>query len=387
MASINPEVLKWARIDAALSLQEAADRLGFKSSRKSEASDKLLAIESGEVEVSKTQLENMSRVYRKSLLVLYSSEIPKKQVIATDYRKRNSSVTSREDALLNTLLLDYSVRQSILKNSITEDEDYKPLSYIGSLTDKASSETIKKLIVDITGFDLNAYRKTKNIGDAFNYARKCVENAGIFVILVADLGNYYTKLDTNVFRGFSLVDDYAPMVVINSNDGKGALVFTLFHEFTHLILGESSISNGDDTNEIEKLCDQVAADILTNESDYASFNLDPNADFYHALALVEEFANEMKLSYTAVAYNLLKRELIDKQLYEQLEDYYREKFIADKEKKSKGSPNYHVLKNYQNGKFLTGIVSDLLGDGLMTYRDASKVLGTKQMTLHTLLVN
>ena len=95
----------------------------------------------------------------------------------------------------------------------------------------------------------------------------------------------------------------------------------------------------------------------------------------------------MKLSYTAVAYNLLKRELIDKQLYEQLEDYYREKFIADKEKKSKGSPNYHVLKNYQNGKFLTGIVSDLLGDGLMTYRDASKVLGTKQMTLHTLLVN
>lgn len=387
MGSINPAVLEWARRDAALSLQEAADKLGIKSSRLSEASDKLLAIENGEVEVTKTQLEKMSRVYRKSLLVLYSSEIPKKQVIATDYRKRNSSVTSREDALLNTLLLDYSVRQSILKDSITEDEDFKPLSYIGSLTNNASSETIKNLICDVTGFNLKTYRKTKTISDAFTYARKCVENAGIFVILVADLGNYHTNLDTNVFRGFSLADNYVPMVVINSNDGKGTLVFTLFHEFTHLILGESSISNGDDTNEIEKLCDQVAADVLTNESDYVSFHLDPNADFHHALALVEEFANEVKLSYTAVAYNLLKRDLINKQLYNQMEIYYRGKFKADKEKKSKGSPKYHVLKNYQNGKFLTGVVSDLLGDGLLTYRDASKILGTKQMTLHTLLSN
>lgn len=390
MGSINPEVLEWARIDAALSLQEAAEKLGFKDSRLSEASEKLRAIESGEVEVSKSQLEKMSRVYRKSLLVLYSSQIPKKQEIAMDFRKKISTVTEREESLLDTMILDYSVRQSILVGSITEDEDYRPLTFIGSSNIQASTEIIKNLVMSVTGFHLKIYRESKTIDDAFNYARKCVENSGTFVILAGNLGSYHTTLSTDVFRGFSLVDNFAPIVVINSNDAKGALVFTLFHEFTHLILGQSSVSNGNDSLEIERVCDRVAGDLLINISDYESFHLDTNADFEQALTAVEDFANKVKLSYTAAAYNLLKRKFIDKQLYERLEIYYREKYFADrreKGKEKKKGPKYQVLKNYQNGKLLTGTVSELLGDGSMTYRDASKVLGANQMTLHTLLIS
>lgn len=391
MGNINPSVLQWAREESALSLQEAAEKLGFKNSRVSTASQKLEAIESGKVEVSKSQLEKMSHIYRKSLLVLYSSQIPNKQVITTDFRKKISSVTQREEALLNALILDYSVRQSILVDSITEDEEYKPLAFIGSLNTFASSEVIRNLAIDVTGFDLGVYRESKSVDDAFNYARKCIESSGTFVILAGNLGNYHTSLSTEVFRGFSLVDAFAPMVVINSNDAKGALVFTLFHEFVHLLLGQSSVSNGNDALEIEKLCDQVASEVLINETDFESFQVVRNGVFEEILAMVEKFANRVKISYTAVAYNLLKQNLIDKQSYELMEAYYREKYQTAKREKrkstdSKSGPSYQVVKNYQNGKFLTGIVSDLLGDGSMTYRDASKVLGTNQMTLHTLLI-
>lgn len=391
MGNINPVVLQWAREESALSLQEAAEKLGFKNSRVSTASQKLEAIESGKVEASKSQLEKMSHIYRKSLLVLYSSQIPKKQAITTDFRKKISSVTQREEALLNALILDYSVRQSILVDSITEDEEYKPLAFIGSLNTFASSEVIRNLAIDVTGFDLDFYRGSRTVDDAFSYARKCVESSGTCVILAGNLGNYHTTLSTEVFRGFSLVDNYAPMVVINSNDAKGALVFTLFHEFAHLILGQSGVSNGNNALEIEKLCDQVASELLIKKPDFEIFQMVENADFEETLAMVERVANKVKLSCTAVAYNLLKQKFIDAQSYARMEVYYRERYQVAKRNKlksmeKKNGPKYQVVKNYQNGKFLTGMVSDLLGDGSMTYRNASKVLGTTQMTLHTLLI-
>ena len=66
----------------------------------------------------------------------------------------------------------------------------------------------------------------------------------MFVLLKGDLGNYRTAIDVEVFRGFAIADDIAPFVVINDNDSKAAWSFTLLHELTHLLLGQTGISGG-----------------------------------------------------------------------------------------------------------------------------------------------
>jgi transcriptional regulator with XRE-family HTH domain len=51
---INPDILKWARETAGLSVEEAAERLGLKDSARETAIDKLAALETGERSLSQT---------------------------------------------------------------------------------------------------------------------------------------------------------------------------------------------------------------------------------------------------------------------------------------------------------------------------------------------
>ena len=46
--------------------------------------------------------------------------------------------------------------------------------------------------------------------------------------------NTRRPLDENEFRGFTLVDDIAPLVFVNSHQTLNGQIFTLAHEFAHV---------------------------------------------------------------------------------------------------------------------------------------------------------
>jgi hypothetical protein len=60
---INPHILAWARASAHLSLEEAADLIGFSSGKKGSAAEKLHAIEAGEQFPTRAQLLKIASVY------------------------------------------------------------------------------------------------------------------------------------------------------------------------------------------------------------------------------------------------------------------------------------------------------------------------------------
>jgi Zn-dependent peptidase ImmA (M78 family) len=81
----------------------------------------------------------------------------------------------------------------------------------------------------------------------------------------------HRKLDPEEFRGFVLADDYAPLVFINTVDGKAAQMFTLAHELAHVWFAQSAAFDLRDMQParapIEQACNRVAAEFLVPEAE------------------------------------------------------------------------------------------------------------------------
>lgn len=94
---------------------------------------------------------------------------------------------------------------------------------------------------------------------AFDEWRAALERTGHLVFLFS--------LGKDSCRGFSLWDDFAPVVAVNTAWNESARIFTLFHEMAHLITRTSSacvesVRTASRTDPVERWCERFAADVL-----------------------------------------------------------------------------------------------------------------------------
>ena len=220
MPSITPEIVVWARETAGLSQEQAAKKLGFQNSARSSRAGKLAAIECGEKEPTRPQLLKMAEVYRRPLLTFYLSKPPRQAERGVDFRTLPKAPTSSDEAMLDAIVRDVKVRQSMVRAVLEDEDEDRPLSFIGSHRPEDGRDAVMQSLRTVVGHDRSAYRAQPSASAAFDLIRKGVESSGIFVILKGDLGNYVTAIDTSTFRGFSIADEVAPFIVVNDQDAK-----------------------------------------------------------------------------------------------------------------------------------------------------------------------
>jgi Zn-dependent peptidase ImmA (M78 family)/transcriptional regulator with XRE-family HTH domain len=383
---MNPEVFRWARETAGLSEEQAATALEFKRVQR------LQDIEAGKAVPSRSVLLRMARKYRRPLVAFYMSKPPARGDRGEDFRTLPPDRAIADDALLDALLRDVKARQALVRSVIEDDEDAARLPFVGSCTMAQGGERVRRTLVQALDFDLATFRQARTVDDGFAYLRRQAEAAGVFVLLMGNLGTHHSAISVRTFRGFAIADDYAPFIVINDQDARTAWNFTLLHELAHLCLGQSGVSGAlgeENPNELEQFCNTVAASILLPTAELDQLDIDDATPLDAAMANVVAFARPRHISRQMTVYALFRARRLSRQRWSELNAAFEQAWgrerALEKADKGESAPSYYVVRRHRLGSALVTFVSRSISAGTISPVKGARVLGVKPRSLHSLL--
>jgi Zn-dependent peptidase ImmA (M78 family) len=389
MPTVNPEILIWARETAGFSVSRASVVLGMKDGRRQRAIDRLAALEAGTAEPSRSLLLKMAQKYRRPLLSFYLPSPPKRGDRGEDFRSVPDKQTDSE-TLVDALLRDVRSRQAAVRDILLDDDTHETLSFIGSMNTRDGVAEVLASIRNVIRIDLAEYRAQASPEGAFALLRERAEAAGIFVLLIGNLGSHHTAINVEAFRGFALADTIAPFVVINDQDAPAAWSFTLIHELTHLWLGRTGVSGRRPEMEIEKFCNDVAANFLLPPSELATVGVDLDTPKEDVIKYINAFAEERHLSRSMVAYSLYRASKISESTWRAITAFFLAQWRKSRDAKRERQrdargPNFYVVRRHRLGHALLRLIARNLTEGTLTPTRASKVLGVKPRNVAPLL--
>ncbi|MGP1437510.1 MAG: ImmA/IrrE family metallo-endopeptidase [Treponema sp.] len=165
-----------------------------------------------------------------------------------------------------------------------------------------------------------------------------------------------------------MYDDYAPLIFINGRDAPKGKLFSLIHEFIHILRSETDIIN-ENHFLIENLCNKATINFLTPE-DYIKKKivnkvLEKND--------INNLSNYFKVSFEAICYRLCALNYISKKECNLYISEYAKSFTDTKDKKQGG--NYWNSKLNVLSKHIAQAIISELHKGNITYTECFKMLG------------
>ena len=375
---INPAMLVWARETAGLSLRDAVMRAKITPSRSGKEVDyatpehRLAEWEGGQETPTFSQLNALAKAYRRPLVTFFLAEPPTQFAPLTDYRNvPNHQDESPEFAALKRRI--FQLEREL--HAIAKDEEAESLTFVGSCSIKDGLYAVVDAIRQTLGVEPVA-EHSRSADDIFRILREKAEMAGVYVVLMGGLGSYHSKVDPDEFRGIAIADQFAPLIVINSNDTKVAMPFTLAHELAHIFLGSSNVSNQNAFElrylhkSIEQFCNSVAAELLVPERLLRQAWDGQSSDL---VGSVKRLARIFCVSNEDIASRLSDLGFISEDDYEQLFVLYRNEWkrCKKKNKESAVGPNPNTLPRYNLGMKTLGTLRRAVDDGLITLQDAA----------------
>ncbi len=356
---VNPDVLRWA-------IERA--RIWTKDEKNLKNYDEWIK---GRKRPTLKQLEGLARSAKIPLGYLFLDSPPKEELPIPLFRTGKGETRKASPGLLEVVRT--ARRRQVWMREYRVEMGYPPLEFVGSASIKDNPEVVAEDIRRKLGLKKTWAREFKSWEEAYRYLRKKVEDAGIMVSISSIVNNNTRwKLNVEEFRGFVLVDEYAPLVFINANDFKAAQIFTLAHELAHIWLGESAAfdlrelqPSGD---ELEIACDRIAAEFLvpseTLRRDWKTLQK-PDDPF-------EELAKAYRVSQIVVARRALDLKLITPGEFHSFYETYRSRV---RKKENSGGGDFYLRRVMELGRpFSVAVVSTVMS-GKILYREAYELTG------------
>lgn len=339
-ATINPDVLEWARTSASYSRPAAAEKMSIEE-------DVLAAWEAGDDQPSISQLRKLAALYKRPLAVLYLPERPLTFQAIHDFRRLPESGSRAYSPELAYEIRVAQQRRELALELAEEGDDQDFPAFTLTTTLDAPVEEVGRQIRDALSVTFDVQTKWRDTNVAFMAWRSRIEELGVLVFQT-------TRVESKEASGFAYWAPKLPLIAVNRKDATGRRLFSLLHELAHLMIHQSGVSDLDDgrrqvsDQRVEVFCNKVAAAALMPRLQFLSQSIIGNAPSGRREWLDEEIgalAKTFGVSREAVVRRLLTLERTTEAFYRQKRAQYLQEFAASQARKRQQENKKSIPRN------------------------------------------
>jgi len=355
--SVESGVLKWARETIGKSIEEVARRLDL-----SEAV--VEKWERGEKRPTLKQLRDLSTFYKRPLAVFFLPAPPTEAPAPTDFRTLPR--TARKPFSGKTLLAMRRARRlQSLTIDLNKSLDRESRVEIGRATLANKPSVLAARTREHLAIGPEEQCGWKNEAIAFGEWKRRVEKYGVLI--------FELPFPIEEGRAFCFPDRDQPTIVLNSGDSINGRIFSLFHEYGHLLLGQSGICDlSEEGKVVEQFCNRFAGELLVPSQMLLAHRV---VESHGTLAVwkdddLQQMAREFKVSREVI----LRRLLLVGRTTERFHQQRRKEWELPPRRRRGGKriPSKQCVK--QNGIPFTSLVLESARQEKITYRDVSDYL-------------
>lgn len=367
----NPDLLRWARETLGLSIDEAAERIGV-------SAEALQLAERGEAALSVPQLRKAASLYKRPFALFFLPQVPEEPESPPDFRLLPEAFGQPLNPAL--LLAIRKVRHKRAAAVSLGDVDAFDWSFIGSRRRPTDPEKQGNWVRKFLG--IRGDETWRDHYQAFRFWRERIESKGVLIFQISGI-------DVKEMRGFSFAGTPFPAIALNRKDAPRGRIFSLLHEFTHLLLGTSGLCDLHEGGHpkqakhlaLEQYCNHVAGAALVPAS-LLLVEADPHQSLSWDVKDLTRLAHRFMVSREVVLRRLLILGRTSQRFYRQMKDQW----AKEGKVKPAGEPRERIHEKVlrMQGQNYVQLVLDALHQDLITAPEASDYLDMKLKHLEKL---
>lgn len=375
-APVTPDVLRWAREAVDVTLSDAAKRAGVSEQR-------IQAWESGEEEPTLAKLRALAKLYQRPLSVFFLPKPPTTFDAMRDFRRLPGQADHSWSRPLHKVYRRALEQQAIAAELIEADGE-TPEFVIPKGTVEMFPEDAGVLAREALGVTLASQFAWRKPEEAFAGWMEAVEAEGVYVLRTSDVA-------LEEMRGFSISKGPIPVIVVNALDWPRGQVFTLLHEFAHLMLREGGLCDllepeSGQGQQVETWCNAVAAATLMPASAFLDNDvLQPPATRTWEDEVLAQLSARWGVSQEAIIRRLVTLNRATMAFYLQKRAEYQaiyaerreEEKIRRRQSRSSGGPPPYRMTVRDRGKPYVRLVLDAYQRDQITSSSVSNLLSLK----------
>lgn len=370
--NIRPEIISWA----------------LSQTREEKLGDKLMNNIKQWLNGTKTptfnQIEDFSKKANIPLGYFFLQTPPVEKIELLEYRTIDSIQLANPSRNLIDTIHEMENIQEWMKD-YRQELGFDVLPVVGSMKDVKDAGVIVDRIRKDLGLEETWYEKCGDSREAFSYIRSKLEESGVLVMMNGVVGkNTHRALDVDEFRAFAMVDEWAPLIFVNTADSNGAKLFSLLHEVAHVWLGTDDLFNDrrnrlEGVSDTEVICNAVAGDLIVPKRVFLN-EWKTNVNSLDVYETITKLASYFRCGEIVIARKAMDCQKIKQEVYHQVVQVAIDNYRQMKEQKERSGGNYYNTMGVRLDACFVRALCESINMGRTSYTEAYRLTNTSRKT-------